>query len=118
MYHNSLIAKTIFEDFDVFYCCIFVTKYAEFHFINIQKYLSYEQHDLWTMRSSEYCKYFRKKLTWYVYFAKVFVLFYLLVHFLCACKMHAFRMLHFVLSDCMMMHCVMTQRCMMLCYIA
>ena len=37
IYRNSLIAKTIFEDFAVFCCCIFVTKYAEFYFINIQK---------------------------------------------------------------------------------
>ena len=37
MYLNSLIAKTILEDFVVFCFCSFVTKYAEFHFINIQK---------------------------------------------------------------------------------
>ena len=70
MYRNYLAAKTIFEDFVVFCCCIFMlkivcvcyltwhdypslvegeshgilyiiiifeTKYAEFHFINIQK---------------------------------------------------------------------------------
>ena len=64
------------------------------------------------MRSStEYCKYFRQKLTLYVYFAVVFMLFYLLLHSVRACKMHAFRMLNFVLSDCMMMHCLMTQWC-------
>ena len=40
MYRNSLIVKTIFEDFDVFCFYIFVTKYAEFDFINIQKSLS------------------------------------------------------------------------------
>ena len=36
MYRNSLIAKTIFEDFVVF-CCIFLTKYAEFHISLILK---------------------------------------------------------------------------------
>ena len=37
MYLNSLNAKTILEDFVVFCCCSFVTKYAEFNLINIQK---------------------------------------------------------------------------------
>ena len=37
MYSNSLVAKTIFEDFVVFCSSIFGTKYVEFHFINIQK---------------------------------------------------------------------------------
>ena len=36
MYRNSLIAKAIFEDFVVFCCGIYETKYAEFYFINIQ----------------------------------------------------------------------------------
>ena len=30
MYRNSLIAKTILEDFVVLCCCIFETEYAEF----------------------------------------------------------------------------------------
>ena len=70
------------------------------------------------MRSSEYWKYFRQRLTLYVYFASVFMSLYLLLHSVRAYKMHAFRMLHFITADCMMMHCLMTQLCMMLCYIA
>ena len=60
------------------------------------------------MRSSGHCNYFRQRLTLSLYFASVFMLFYLLLHSVRAYKMHAFRMLHFVLSDCMMMHCLMT----------
>ena len=54
-------------------------RWISFH--QYSKYLSHEQHDLWTMRSSEYCKYFRQTLILYVYFQvflRYFIYYYIL----------------------------------------
>ena len=40
--------------------------------------------------------------------------FYILLHSVCSYRMHVFRMLHFTMSDCIMMHCLMKQLSMML----